>query len=134
MTDDRGTPVPITQQPNLNFHLELLEEWNEEHVFLPITSVTMQTDRGIIVIQEVQVSYRETGYEWNEQEEREVRVVKALIPKEVIQLCAVYGDEDSLAKLVVFENQPHRTIWSPGAQRNLSIPGVTILVDHTIRA
>jgi hypothetical protein len=134
MSDDRGTPVPITQQPNLNFHLELLEEWNEEHVFLPITSLHLSTDRGVMVIQEVQVSYREMDWEWNEQEEREVRVVKGLIPKEVIQLCAVYGDEDSLAKLVVFENRAPIHGEYPTPIHGYTIPGVTILVDHTIRA
>jgi hypothetical protein len=60
MPDPRGPLAPITMQPNYNFHLELLEEWNEEHVFLPITSVNMHTDRGVMVMQEVQCSYRDT--------------------------------------------------------------------------
>jgi hypothetical protein len=96
----------------------------------------MQTDRGVMVMQEVQCSYRDTDWEWNEQEEREVMVVKALIPKDVFQLCAVYGDDESLAKLVTFENQgpKHMEASESGSGQAYTIPGVHILVDHTIRA
>jgi hypothetical protein len=64
-----------------------------------------------------------------------VRSFKALIPKEVFQLCAVYGDEDSLAKLVTFENQgpKHMEASESGSGQAYTIPGVHILVDHTIR-
>jgi hypothetical protein len=81
MPDPRGPLSPITMQPNYNFHLELLEEWNEEHVFQPLTTVTMHTDRGVMVMQEVQTSYREMGYEWDEENEREVEVVRRLMPR-----------------------------------------------------
>jgi hypothetical protein len=76
------------------------------------------------------------GYEWDEENETGDRGRSRLIPKEVFQLCAVYGDEDSLAKLVTFENQgpKHVEASESGSGQAYTIPGVHILVDHTIRA
>jgi hypothetical protein len=76
MPDPRGPLSPITMQPNYNFHLELLEEWNEEHVFQPLTTVTMHTDRGVMVMQEVQCPTAKWATSGTRRTRREIEVVQ----------------------------------------------------------
>jgi hypothetical protein len=77
-----------------DFHLELLEEWNEDASFEPIATTIHVTGLGVMVTQDVQESvkvYEEGAF-------------AGLKQTGMVQLCAVYGDEEQLMRLVIFTN------------------------------
>lgn len=75
-------------------HLDLLEEWNEDTVFSATTTAILSTDLGVQVVQDV--SQRNRCYEDGQ--------FVGLGKPELIQVWAIYGDEDELKRLIVAEN------------------------------
>lgn len=96
------------ETPNFMFHLDLLHEWNESHIWYPKTTNIQHTESGCVVSSECLVHPAPGEYD-DSKPRHEQEWVEHVV--------AMYADDDHLFRLVCFHNDYTAVVVNDGPMR-----------------